>query len=148
MKCLDTRQSTLSKLPPIKNGHLDLVPAFLHSCSLTLCKTDISLRRKLSAGPKGVRLRESWLESPNLIHLNITTVGYCPHTQKLELISYETPSDLASHQPPLFNFIVTNSFWPCQQDLKVSLRLLDFGELEKEAAWIEVNLCWACAACC
>ena len=50
------------------NGHLckmdtsvklELVPAFLYSFYLTLYKTDTSLRRTLSAGPKGVRLRES-----------------------------------------------------------------------------------------
>ena len=43
------------------NGHLELVPAFLYSFHLTLYKTNTSLRRTLSAGPKGVRLRESWL---------------------------------------------------------------------------------------
>ena len=43
------------------NGHLELVPAFLYSFYLTLYKKDTSLRRTLSAGPKGVRLRESWL---------------------------------------------------------------------------------------
>ena len=41
------------------NGHLELVPAFLYSFYLTLYKTDISLRRTISAGPKGVRLGES-----------------------------------------------------------------------------------------
>ena len=41
------------------NGHLELVPAFLYSLYLTLYKTDTSLRRTLSASPKGVRLRES-----------------------------------------------------------------------------------------
>ena len=41
------------------NGHLELVPAFLYSFYLTLYKTDISLRRTLSAGPKGVRLGKS-----------------------------------------------------------------------------------------
>ena len=38
-----------------------MVPAFLSSLYLTLYKTDISLRRTASAGPKGVRLRESWV---------------------------------------------------------------------------------------
>ena len=33
--------------------------AFLYSFYLTLYKTDTSLRWTLSAGPKGVRLRES-----------------------------------------------------------------------------------------
>ena len=46
---------------PLYNGHLELVPAFLHSFCLTLYKMDTSLRWTLSAGPKGVRLRESWL---------------------------------------------------------------------------------------
>ena len=41
------------------NGHLELVPAFLYSLYLTLYKTDISLRRTLTAGPKGVPLRGS-----------------------------------------------------------------------------------------
>ena len=41
------------------NGHLELVPAFLYSPYLTLYKTDFSLRRAHSTGPKGVRLRES-----------------------------------------------------------------------------------------
>ena len=36
-------------------------PSFLYSLYLTLYKTDISLRRTLTAGPKGVRLRGSWL---------------------------------------------------------------------------------------
>ena len=36
-----------------------MVPAFLFSLYLTLYKTNTSLRRTLSAGPKGVRLRES-----------------------------------------------------------------------------------------
>ena len=35
-----------------------MVPAFAYSLYLTLYKTDISLRRTLSAGPKGVRLGE------------------------------------------------------------------------------------------
>ena len=46
---------------PLWNGHLKLVPAFLYSFYLTLYKTDTSLRRTLSAVPKDVRLRESWL---------------------------------------------------------------------------------------
>ena len=41
------------------NGHLELVPAFSYSLYLTLYKTDISLRRTLSSGLKGVRLGES-----------------------------------------------------------------------------------------
>ena len=41
------------------NGHLELVPAFLYSPYLTLYKTDFSLRRAHSTGPKGVRLTES-----------------------------------------------------------------------------------------
>ena len=28
------------------------------------------------------------------------------------------------------------------------LRLLDFGVLEKDCAWIQQDLCWPCAACC
>ena len=43
-----------------------LVPAFLYSLYLTLYKTDTSLRRTLSTGSKGGRLRESWLYT--LIH--------------------------------------------------------------------------------
>ena len=38
-----------------------MVPASLYSLYLTLYKTDISLRLTLTAGPKGVRLRGSWL---------------------------------------------------------------------------------------
>ena len=38
-----------------------LVPAFLYSLYLTLYKMDVSLRQTLIAGPKGVRLRLSWL---------------------------------------------------------------------------------------
>ena len=38
---------------------LELAPAFLSSLHLTLYETDISLRRRASAGPRGVRLRES-----------------------------------------------------------------------------------------
>ena len=49
----------LHKTDPSENGHLELVPAFLYSLYLTLYKTDTSLRRTLSAGPKGVRLRRS-----------------------------------------------------------------------------------------
>ena len=45
----------------VKNGHLELVPAFLYSLYLTLYKMDNFLRRTLSAGPKGVCLRESGL---------------------------------------------------------------------------------------
>ena len=44
---------------PLQNGHLVLVPSFLSSLYLTLYKTDISLRRTASAGPKGVCLGES-----------------------------------------------------------------------------------------
>ena len=44
---------------PLKNGHLELVPAFLYSLYLTLYKTDISLRRTHTAGPQVVRLRKS-----------------------------------------------------------------------------------------
>ena len=40
---------------------LELVPGFLYSLYLIHYKTDISLRRTLTAGPKGVRLRGSWL---------------------------------------------------------------------------------------
>ena len=40
-----------------------MVPAFAYSLYLTLYKTDISLRRTFSAGPKGVRLGESTLYS-------------------------------------------------------------------------------------
>ena len=40
------------------NRHLELVPAFAYSLYLTLYKTDISLRRTLSAGPKGVPVGE------------------------------------------------------------------------------------------
>ena len=43
------------------NGRLELVPALAYSLYLTLYKMDISLRQTLSAGPKGVRLGESWL---------------------------------------------------------------------------------------
>ena len=50
---------TSTRRTPLQNGHLLLVPAFLYSLYLTLCKTDTSLRWTLSAGPKGVRLRES-----------------------------------------------------------------------------------------
>ena len=46
---------------PLKNGHLELVSAFLCSPYLTLYKTDFFLRQTHSTGPKGVRLRESWL---------------------------------------------------------------------------------------
>ena len=49
------------------NGHLELVPAFLYSPYLTLHKMDTSLRWTLSASPKGVRLRESWLYSQTLL---------------------------------------------------------------------------------
>ena len=38
-----------------------MVPASPYSLYLTLYKTDISLRLTLTAGPKGVRLRGSWL---------------------------------------------------------------------------------------
>ena len=44
---------------PLYNGHLELVPAFLYFLYLTLDKMDISLRRTLTAGPKGVCLRGS-----------------------------------------------------------------------------------------
>ena len=43
--------------------HLELVSAFLYSLYLTLYKMDITLGRTLSAGPKGVQLRESQLYS-------------------------------------------------------------------------------------
>ena len=42
-----------------------MVPAFLCSLYLTFYKTDISLRRTASAGPKGVRLRGGWLYKPD-----------------------------------------------------------------------------------
>ena len=47
-----------------------MVPAFVYSLYLTLCKTDISLRWTLIAGPKGVRLGESWLYSYCLLFAN------------------------------------------------------------------------------
>ena len=46
---------------PLKNGHSELVFAFLYFLFLALYKTDISLRRTHTAGPQGVRLRKSWL---------------------------------------------------------------------------------------
>ena len=52
-------KDTSIRRTPLQNGHLELVPAFLTSLYLTHYKTDTSLRRTLSAGPKGVRLRES-----------------------------------------------------------------------------------------
>ena len=39
-----------------ENGQLELVPAFLYSFYLTFYKTDITLRRILGAGRKGVLL--------------------------------------------------------------------------------------------
>jgi len=48
-----------------------LVPAFLYSFYLTLYKMDTSLSWTLSAGPKGVRLRESWLYSWTPVHVNL-----------------------------------------------------------------------------
>ena len=42
-------------------GHLQLVLSFLWSLYLTVYKTGISLRQTLSARPKGVPLRKSWL---------------------------------------------------------------------------------------
>ena len=51
--------NTSIRRTPLYDGHLELVPASLYSFYLTLYKTDTSLRRTLSAGPKGVRLRES-----------------------------------------------------------------------------------------
>ena len=41
-----------------------MVPAFVYSLYLTLYKTDTSLRRTLSAGPEGVRLKEDSQLSP------------------------------------------------------------------------------------
>ena len=55
--------TSIRRTPPW-NRHLELVPAFLYFLYLTLYKTDISLRWTLTAGPKGVRLRGSWLYSP------------------------------------------------------------------------------------
>ena len=43
----------------VKRTPIELVPAFAYSLYLTLHKTDISTRRTLCAGPKGVRLGES-----------------------------------------------------------------------------------------
>ena len=54
-------RDTSIRQAPLKNGHLELVPAFLYSRYLTLYKTDFSLSQTHSTGPKGVRLRESWL---------------------------------------------------------------------------------------
>ena len=52
-------QSNLSKRRPLQDGHLELVLAFRYSFYLTLYKTDISLRRTLTTGPRGVRLSKS-----------------------------------------------------------------------------------------
>ena len=41
------------------DGHLELVPAFLYSLYLAPYKTDNSLRRTLTAGPKGVQFKQS-----------------------------------------------------------------------------------------
>ena len=47
-----------------------MVLAFAYSLCLTLYKTDISLRRTLSAGPKGVRLGESYCTENNYNQLS------------------------------------------------------------------------------
>ena len=54
------------------NGHVELVPSFLYSFYLTLYKTNTSLGRTLSAGPKGVRLRETGAPNENVVqnHVN------------------------------------------------------------------------------
>ena len=62
---LSVLTDTSIRQTPRYNGQLVL--AFLYSFYLTLFKTDISLRwTQYSAGPKGVRLRESWVVNPNL----------------------------------------------------------------------------------
>lgn len=58
---------------PLYNGHLELVPAFLYSLYLTFYKTNISLRRTASAGPRRVRLGENWLYLDDFA-ANVSTV--------------------------------------------------------------------------
>ena len=43
-----------------------MVPVFLYSFYLTLYKMDVSLRRTLKAGSKGVRLK-CWPTTPNIV---------------------------------------------------------------------------------
>ena len=42
--------TSIRRTPP-KNGHLELVPAFVYSLYLTLYKTDISVKRTPRVGP-------------------------------------------------------------------------------------------------
>ena len=122
--CFPSHNPSIKYISPPKSG----------SYVLKIFSVESGLRRWIFVdlcGLKGTRLRESWLNLPKLIHFNI---GFCTQTQKLELFPNETPSDLVSLQPPLFNFILLtpvtwkpclpNSFWPCQQSLSFACSVL------------------------
>ena len=52
---------TFMRWTPPYNGHLELVPTFLYSLSLTFYQMDVPPRQTLSAGSRGVYLGDSWL---------------------------------------------------------------------------------------
>ena len=74
---------------------------FLNSLYLTLYKTDISLSRTLSAGPEGVRLRESFI-----LYNKLTTVFHGlyenPSIRMTQTRFYE-PARLNTPHKPLFS---------------------------------------------
>ena len=74
---------------------------FLNSLYLTFHKTDISLSRTLSAGPEGVRLRESFK-----LYNKLTTVFHGlyenPSVRMTETRFYE-PARLSTSPKPLFS---------------------------------------------
>ena len=77
-----------------------MVPPFLYFLYLTLCKTDIALRRTHTAGPQGVLLRKSWLymqSNPSLRtlaqyrHLVIIDAFLCPWGESPYIFSNLNP---------------------------------------------------------
>ena len=85
-----------------------MVPAFLCSLYLTFYMTDSSLRQTLTAGPKGVRLRESWLY---ILKSLIASVG----GQELFNNHDIAQPNLSKHLPVFYCKIIT-----CWRDLIAS----------------------------
>ena len=82
-----------------------MVPAFLYSLYLTLYKTDISLRLTLTAGPKGVRLRGSWLVF--LMLRNNADVRRCSYFDLVLPLEKPWPYRFFSFFRPWFSFRAT-----------------------------------------
>ena len=129
-----------------------MVPAFLCSLYLTFYKTDISLRRTASAGPKGVRLRESWLYfccslvsffedgrnpqefNPRKIHLHFWHLKLLLNNKSFDVISLG-----ASLMPLQSGVYCIWSYMHSVTSNTLALPFLDLGEISRLSEPTDMN---------